>query len=367
MGSSSTIGIIANPASARDIRRIVAHGGATTTHDKLNRLQRVMAGLGATGVERVISMADRAGLMAGLGSLAQRPSAAAWPTLEFVDQAITHTAKDTTNATRAMVSAGVGCIVVLGGDGTNRVVSLDSADTPLVSLSTGTNNAFPTPNEATIAGMAAGLVARDDRCRRAGTYRAKRLEVRCGDRFDAAVVDVAVSDHDAVGAGALWDVAGVSDVFLCFAEPGSIGLSAIGSHSEPTPRRGRTGLHVTLSPGATTQVLAPIGPGLVVTVGIESATRLEPLQPVRPKIESGVVAIDGERMFRFRAADALTITLSPGGPVVVDVAATLEFASKNGLLTTTAPTSGSDPLDATEATSKANRTKEETDTWEVST
>ena len=75
-----------------------------TTHDKLNRLQRVLAGLAATGVERVISMADQAGIMDGLGRLAERASAGGWPALEFVDQHIAQTGADTTAATRASSS-----------------------------------------------------------------------------------------------------------------------------------------------------------------------------------------------------------------------------------------------------------------------
>lgn len=332
MRSSSTVGIIANPASARDIRRIVAHGGSVTTHDKLNRLRRVLAGLGATGVEHVISMADRAGLMAGLASLSTRASATGWPTVAFVDQPVTHTADDTTRAVRAMVEADVGSIVVLGGDGTNRLVAARCGDTPIVSLSTGTNNAFPQPVEATVAGMAAGLVALHSRCRVAGTYRAKKMSVRSGDRVEEAVVDVAVSAQVGVGTGAMWEVSDVSELFLCFAEPGSVGLSAIGSHIEPTTRRAPTGVRLRLSPEAATKVVAPIAPGLVTTVGVDSVSPFEPSSPTVVSAERGVIAIDGERMVRFGPDDRPTVTLSPEGPIVVDVAATLDFAARNGLL-----------------------------------
>ena len=77
-------------------------------------------------------------------------------------------------------------IVVLGSDGTNRVVAAASADVPLVSISTGTNNAFPRPVEPTVAGLAAGLVAINPHSRQAGNYRAKKLIVHCGDRIEEA-------------------------------------------------------------------------------------------------------------------------------------------------------------------------------------
>ncbi len=50
-------------------------------------------------------------------------------------------------------------IVVLGGDGTQRLVAGACGEVPIVPLSTGTNNVFPESREATIAGLATGLVA----------------------------------------------------------------------------------------------------------------------------------------------------------------------------------------------------------------
>lgn len=330
--SEIVVGIIANPASARDVRRLVAHGGAVTTHDKLNRLQRVLAGLAAAGVDRVISMADRGGIMDGLRRLSDRTSAEGWPMLEFVDQPITHSALDTTAATRAMVDAGAGAIVVLGGDGTNRVVASASADVPLVSISTGTNNAFPRPVEPTVAGLAAGLVAVDERCRAAGTYRAKKMTVRCGTRLEDALVDLAISSVDRVGSGAVWDVTSISELFLCFAEADAIGLSAIGGHLQPTSRRHCAGLRMELGMPSATVVHPPIAPGLLEAVGVRSVSDFEADAPITTHASNGVVAIDGERMFRFGPNDRPMVTLHTDGPVVVDVAATLAHAARHGLL-----------------------------------
>jgi predicted polyphosphate/ATP-dependent NAD kinase len=57
-----------------------------------------------------------------------------------------------------MRAAGVDAIVVLGGDGTSRVVARSCGEIALCPLSTGTNNAFPSIREATVAGIATGLV-----------------------------------------------------------------------------------------------------------------------------------------------------------------------------------------------------------------
>lgn len=334
MEASATVGIAANPASARDIRRLVAHGGAVTTHDKVNRLRCVLAGLASAGVDRVISMADRSGIAAGLIQLVDRPSAQQWPKLQLVDQVITGTPADTDTATRAMVEAGVGSIVVLGGDGTNRIVAGAAGATPLIPLSTGTNNAFPRPTEPTVAGLAAGLVAIHPECRRAGTYRAKRLVVTHGDRTEDALVDVAISDADRVGTGAVWDADTISELFLTFAEPDAIGLSAIGGHLRPTPRRSPVGLAVTLGQPGVITIQPPIGPGLLTPVPIRSITELATDSPRTVTSESGVVAVDGERLFRFGPPERPTVTLRSDGPVVVDVSATLNHAASTGLLAT---------------------------------
>ena len=332
MRASTIVGIVANPASARDIRRIVAHGGATTTHDKVNSLRRVMAGLAAAGVTEVLSMADRGGITAGLARLVERESAAGWPKLRFVDQMVTQTPVDTTNATMAMVETGVGAIVVLGGDGTNGIVAESCGDIPLVSISTGTNNAFPRPVEPTVAGLAAGLVAIDGATLEAGTYRAKKLVLECGQQREEALVDVAITSDDLVGSGAVWEADSISELFLAFAEPDAIGLSAIGGHIRPTGRQHEHGLALRLGRPADRLVTAPIAPGLLSTIGVKAAVALEvgSSQPVH--MSAGVIAIDGERRVRFGPETRPTVTLRADGPRVVDVKATLAYAATSGLL-----------------------------------
>ena len=95
-------------------------------------------------------------------------------------------------------------IVVLGGDGTHRVVARACGDVPICALSTGTNNAFPEMREATVAGLAAGLVATG----RAGDGALRREAALAvdvpGAPRDLALVDVAVSRERFIGARALW-------------------------------------------------------------------------------------------------------------------------------------------------------------------
>lgn len=327
------VGVVANPASARDLRRLVADGSAVTAHDKLTLIRRVMAGLAATGVQAVLSMQDAGGISSGLADLLDRPSARDWPPLRFVDHPLTHGAADTVAAVTAMVAAGVGAIVVIGGDGTNRVVATACGDVPLMPISTGTNNAFPGPAEATVAGIAAGLVATGRVRPLDAGHRCKRLIVAQGERREQAVVDVAVVHTDGVGAGAVTDPDLVSELYLCLAEPHSIGLSAIGAHLRPVGREDPDGLIVRLGAPAITTVAPPIAPGRVVKIDVAAVETLHAQRPTVVHARRGVIAIDGERVFAFDAADdPPVVTLDRSGPIVIDVPRAMRYAACGGAL-----------------------------------
>ena len=161
-GQKLLVGIVANPESGCDVRRLVSCASVFPTSEKVSMVVRVLAALGSFGVKGALMMPDKSGIAAGVlrATLSQAATASEpWPEVQFLDQKIEHTADDTRLAVRAMLSAGVRIIVVLGGDGTHRVVASECGATPLVTLSTGTNNTFPDLREATIAGLAAGLCA----------------------------------------------------------------------------------------------------------------------------------------------------------------------------------------------------------------
>src|SRR5512146_2950227 len=58
----SLVGIIANPSSGKDIRRLVAMGSVVDNNEKVNIVRRVLTGLRATGVEQVVHMPDHFGI-----------------------------------------------------------------------------------------------------------------------------------------------------------------------------------------------------------------------------------------------------------------------------------------------------------------
>src|SRR5512135_1088447 len=151
----SSVGIIANPASGKDIRRLVAHASVFDNNEKVNILQRVLLALDAAGVEQALMMPD----YYGIGERALDGLKLSRVRAGILEMPLTSTDQDSTTAAGRLCEMNAGSIVVLGGDGTNRVVAKGCGDVPIISISTGTNNVFPLMVESTVAGLAAGLVA----------------------------------------------------------------------------------------------------------------------------------------------------------------------------------------------------------------
>jgi predicted polyphosphate/ATP-dependent NAD kinase len=139
---TAMVGVIANPASGRDIRRLVSGASVFDNAEKGSMVFRLMAGLGAAGIERVLMMPTAASVVANL-QRQLRSASIRLPELEFVDMHAEESARDTEIAVQLMCAEGAAGIAVLGGDGTHRVVARHCGDTPLCVLSTGTKNAFP--------------------------------------------------------------------------------------------------------------------------------------------------------------------------------------------------------------------------------
>jgi len=244
------------------------------------------------------------------------------------------TSADSTRAAQQLAALGAGCIITLGGDGTNRAVARGCGAVPLVPISTGTNNVFPTFLEGTIAGMAAGLVARNMRDGKAVIRQVPRLEVHIdGVAVESALVDVVVSSLPFVGARALWDTSVVREVVLARVIPGAIGFSALGGALlDSSYARGEcTGMHIVLGADSP-EVLVPLAPGLVTWVGVAEHRWLAMDDVVRFHSGTGTLALDGEREIELSPASIVEVQLCADGPYVVDVPATLEGAALAGHL-----------------------------------
>lgn len=326
----SSVGIIANPASGKDIRRIIASGMVVTNQEKANIIIRMIMGMDAFGVDDIYIMPDST-------HIGERVIAEVTPDLKRIRlhmlemPYILGTFKDSKRATEQMVAMGLDCIMVLGGDGTSRIVAQSSGLTPIVPVSTGTNNVFPQMVEGTIAGMAAAAIATGNVPVTEGCFRAPVLELRGKDRelIDTALVDLAVVNSRDLGAKAVWESDSLMELFLTSANPSDIGLSSIGGWLMPMEARTQAGLHIKLGGHGELEVTAPIAPGLIQRMKIDQSRKFEAGELVEITRKPGVIALDGEREVLLRDEEYMTVNLSQEGPMVVDLDKTLMIAASN--------------------------------------
>ncbi len=326
----AAVGIIANPVSGKDIRRLVAHGSVFDNQEKVRIVRRLLMALSALGIPEVLYMPDEYGIVerAARGcptSIRRTPAP-----LKMENHQ-----DDSTRSAAWMASLNVGCIVVLGGDGTCRAVAKASQMVPLLPISTGTNNVFPYLIEATVAGLAAGLIASGRVPPESGLYHSCRLEVVEDERLvDIALVDVAVVNSPFIAARAIWDIREVTQIFLTRARPDAIGLSAIGGQLYSIDPQEPRGLYLALGPDGRRHVLAPIAPGLMQTVCLCDEQILLVGQQIEVASDRCVLALDGEREVEIPKGRRVSVRLSDEGPFVVDVSHTMQYAQTHGLLCT---------------------------------
>lgn len=336
--SSPCVGIIANPVSARDIRRVIANASNLQTSERVNIVLRLLSTMASLGVRRVLMMPDKAGMRPLLARQLNREGqvGASFPQVEYLNFDPTSTVEDTFLATRLMCEAGVSAIIVLGGDGTHRAVARDCGGIPIAGLSTGTNNAFPEMREPTISAMAVGLYATGRLSAEEALAPNKMIEISIneGQRRDVAIVDAVISNERVIGSRALWKPESLASVFLTYADPEAIGLSAIGGLLQPVTRRNPDGLVVELAndPAHTQLMLrAPIAPGMVRHIPISHWSTLRAGHPYPVSLPAGVVALDGEREMTFDVGDRVTVTLRDKAFYTVDVARCMHLGATQGL------------------------------------
>ena len=332
-----SVGLIANPSSGRDIRRLLAWASVFPTAEKVNVVLRLLAAMGRLGVAEAWMLPDRAGIALRVqeaAALAREQRGLPMPAVRLLDLRISDSAADSAAAAAAMAERGVRLIAVLGGDGTHRAVAARCGALPLATLSTGTNNAFPALREATLVGIAAALVA-TGRVPDAVALRANKcLRVRGPGVDEFALVDVVVSRQRHTGARAVWDGGQLDQLYAAFAEPQSLGLSSIAGMLQPVSRAAAHGLHVRFGPGRT--LWAPILPGALEPVSVAAVDRLIPGRVLPVAAQAGTIALDGERELECEAGADLSITLGLDGPRTVDVDAVLDHAAHHGLMFGTA-------------------------------
>ncbi len=326
----NSIGIIANPASGKDIRRLVSHATVIDNNEKFNIVERIILGAQQNGVDKVYIMPDPYNM--GYRVIDKLETSGELKCeIEVFDFFKVNGVEDTYQAVQLMNEKKVGCIISLGGDGTNRAVAKKIKETPLIAISTGTNNVYPDMIEGTIAGIAAAVVASNKFDKNNYAKRDKVIEIYHNQQLkDIALIDAVISRDAFVGSRAIWRIEDIQKIFVARSHPASIGFSAVVGAKKIISAADDFGAFVRIAETAP-KVLVPMAAGIVLPIG----TTAPELLKFGEKYEftsycRGTIALDGEREIEFHKDQTFTFQISRNGPWHVDVKKAIEVGQING-------------------------------------
>ncbi|NFB55570.1 ATP-NAD kinase [Clostridium botulinum] len=324
------IGIIANPASGKDIRRLVSHATTIDNNEKVNIVERIVLSAEAFGVKDILIMPDTFQIgykvLDNLNTLGELST-----NLQIMNMKVRGSIDDTINAAKLMEEYGVDCLVVLGGDGTSRAVAKSINKTPIISISTGTNNVYPEMLEGTVVGMAAAFVASEKFGLNNIYHRDKRIEIfKDGALVDIALVDSVISKNLFVGAKAIWDVEDIEKIIVTRAHPGTLGFSSLVGCRKIIEIEDDFGAVIDLTENKY-KIIAPIAAGTIekVHMGDTKIINLNEEYKFTSK-EKGVIALDGEREISFKKGETFIFKITRKGPIRVNIKSALELAQAQG-------------------------------------
>jgi len=315
--------------SGRDCRRLLARADSVSHDSKRNQISRIVIGAVAAGCQRILVPWDPRRLVIGAVENMNIPVE-----IEQFRTELHHSAQDTVQNVEKMRELDCDVIVILGGDGTSRIVTKAWPDAVIVPLSTGTNNVFPLLIEPTIAGMAAGLVAAAKISKEEAAQRAKVINVAIeGEIVDLALIDALFLQGDRIGNLGPFEPEYMKTMLLARAEPDAVGMSPLGGLLCPASAADDFGVRVDFcqhSEGG--QLLrAPVSPGLFRTAHIRDVGKI-PLDTTINIEGPGILAFDGDREINLADGQQAQLTISRTGPWVIDPRRALTLAAERKLL-----------------------------------
>ena len=322
------VGVIVNPVSGRDVRRLAARARSSTPEDKRNQVSRAVVGAAAAGAERIIVFKDP--FRIGVGAVESLRIGAK---IEVLDIGASVKPEDTTRAAELMRDAGCGAVIVLGGDGTNRGIVKVWEGAPLLPISTGTNNTFPIMVEATVAGAACGLVASGQIGLHEVARPSKLIRLEIGGRApDLGLIDAVLLVDDMVGNLLPYDPDRLRTILLSRAVAAGVGMTPIGGLLERCTAEDEHGLVVecTGPKGGGRPLLAPLSQGLYRRAYVRSWRRVELGERVVVR-GPGVLALDGDREYALADGETAELRVVREGPHVIDVERAMQIAGEREL------------------------------------
>ncbi len=320
-GSSiKRLGIVVNPMSGRDVRRVVAKASTSTHHEKQQQVTRLVLGALGQGVDEICLANEPFRINSrAVENLPQKDH------VKILDFPLTHTAADTETMVRYMWEEGCRVFIVLGGDGTNRIVARTFPESIILPLSTGTNNVFPSFVEASIAGAAAGLIASGQVDYRTHCQRCKQIHIGS----EIALIDTVLLNEKLLGSLLPYETSNIQSLLLTRAEPASIGVSPIGGYLMPCHQEDDFGVFVKCGKSGTT-ITVPISPGLYNDVHVEEIRKVELSEQITIS-GPGLLAFDGDRTIKLKAGESRELIVKRDGPWIIESNNIMRIAAAEGL------------------------------------
>lgn len=336
----SKVGIIVNPSSGKDIRRLIGYGSVYGNEEKINIVKRIITALLFSGVEEIIYMSDPYSLVdTAISRLNKADYLQLTNKLHKLDMPLHGTKTDSITAGFLMAEHKTDCIIVLGGDGTSRVVAMGCGNTPILPVSTGTNNVFPYHIEGSSAGLAAGLFSVNKLDKKKVISERKHFNLFINDVFkDIALVDLVVYDDPYISNKAMWKAEKMLYVAVTSAGTGSIGMSSVISNFRLVSDMENNGWECYINPeNPQFYVGVPIAPGLFNEIPIEK----DGIIPLNTRIPVMInrkkswltIALDGEKEYEVNLEkDCIEIEVERSRVRVLEPDRVMEEAVGKGLL-----------------------------------
>lgn len=302
------IGLIANPASSKDIRRLTGLARVVDIEEKANLVARLLVGIESVPGISILALDDQAGLVRRAARLAGRHGS----NIGFIPIEAIGTEADTRRSAAYLASHDARALVTVGGDGTVRAAAEGWPEAPLIPVAAGTNNAFALSDEPTVTGLAAARAITGS----GGAFSpTTAIAVQTTEGEALAVIDAVVVRDSWVGAGAIWDPRQLVEAFVTSSRRTAVGVASISAALGPLP----AGYARRITFGGNHTVRAVFGPGVVLDIPVADHEDLPQGLEVHLAETAGLIALDGER--RLPAVDGVVRPVP--GPWVLDLEAAL--------------------------------------------
>ncbi len=302
------VGLVANPVSSKDIRRLTMLARVVDIEEKANLVARFLVGIGSGSGVEVLGVDDQSGLLRRAIAVA----GSAGPPIDFLPIEVEGSEADTRRAAAYLAEMQAAALVTVGGDGTVRAAAEGWPRAPLVPLAAGTNNAFALTDDPSVVGLAtaSAVTGSSDVFVPTTAVEVETIEGRA-----LAVIDAVVVRNRWVGAGAIWNTSELVEGLVTTSRRTAVGIASVSAAYGPLAPDHVRHLYF----GGKRTVRAVFGPGLVLDVPVSGHVDLPIGAEVSLGEEAGMVALDGERRLPARSGVVRVVE----GPRVLDLESAL--------------------------------------------